>query len=161
MRQKCQVTCKLTFPALRRLQGRIAAQGSYEEVQRHPAVAELLAEFNSTGDAEPIHRPESTSSGADADDDASDTPEVGGGTADVQLPWIQKLSQALKRVCCQVIMHQSVTAHADGVPQPDMDELRIEERVTEEFMGAAPRAAALSGTGLRRRPTFRVRTSAS
>ena len=41
--------------------------------------------------------------------------------------------------------------------QPDLDDLRIEERVTEEFMGAAPRAAAVSGVGLRRRPTFRVR----
>jgi hypothetical protein len=40
--------------------------------------------------------------------------------------------------------------------QPDLDDLRIEERVTEEFMGAAPRAAAVSGVGLRRRPTFRV-----
>lgn len=94
--------------------GRVAAQGTYEEVQHHPAVAELLAEFNSTGDAGNTRRPESTSSGADADDDASDPPE------------------------------------------PDLDELRIEERVTEEFMGAAPRAAALSGPGLRRRPTFRV-----
>jgi hypothetical protein len=58
------------------LQGRVAAQGSYQEVQRHPAVAELLAEFNSSGGSGPAGRPESTSSGADADDDASDTPEV-------------------------------------------------------------------------------------
>ena len=58
------------------LQGRVAAQGSYQEVQRHPAVAELLAEFNSSGGAERADRPESSSSGADADDDASDTPEV-------------------------------------------------------------------------------------
>jgi hypothetical protein len=40
--------------------------------------------------------------------------------------------------------------------QPDIDDLRIEERVTEEFMGANPRTAAVSGIGLRRRPTFRV-----
>ena len=40
--------------------------------------------------------------------------------------------------------------------QPDIDDLRIEERVTEEFMGAAPSAAGLVGSGLRRRPTFRV-----
>ena len=57
-------------------QGRVAAQGSYQEVQRHPAVAELLAEFNSSSATGPAGRPESTSSGADADDDASDTPEV-------------------------------------------------------------------------------------
>lgn len=57
-------------------QGRVAEQGSYQEVQRHPAVAELLAEFNSSGGSGPAGRPESTSSGADADDDASDTPEV-------------------------------------------------------------------------------------
>lgn len=44
------------------------------------------------------------------------------------------------------------------VLQPDYDELRIEERVTEEFLGAAPRAAGLVGAGLRRRPTFRVRS---
>lgn len=55
----------------------------------------------------------------------------------------------------QSVCH-SISPHACFV-QPDLDELRIEERVTEEFMGAAPRAAALSGSGLRRRPTFRVR----
>jgi hypothetical protein len=54
----------------------VAAQGSYQDVQRHPAVAELLAEFNSSAGAKPVDRTESTSSGADADDDASDTPEV-------------------------------------------------------------------------------------
>ena len=51
---------------------------------------------------------------------------------------------------------QHLTASGICVMQPDMNDLRIEERVTEEFMGANPRTAAVSGVGLRRRPTFRV-----
>lgn len=57
-------------------QGRIAAQGTYEEVQSNPAMAELLAEFNSTGDR-PDPRP-----GAQLLDDPALHP-AGGSDADV------------------------------------------------------------------------------
>lgn len=62
-------------------QGRIVAQGTFQEVCRNPAMADLLAEFNSTGKsadqrpgAQLIDDP-SQSPGSDADVD-SETPEV-------------------------------------------------------------------------------------
>ena len=42
------------------------------------------------------------------------------------------------------------------VVQPDVDVVRIEEGMYNEFLGAAPRAAVAT-TGLRRRTTFKVR----
>lgn len=62
-------------------QGRIVAQGTFQEVIQNPAMASLLAEFNSTGEStdrrpgaqlidDPTHSP-----GSDADVD-SETPEV-------------------------------------------------------------------------------------
>jgi hypothetical protein len=98
------------MPALL-LQGRVAAQGTYQEVQRHPAVAELLAEFNSSGGAEPAGRTESASSGADADDDASDTPEV------PQLSCQCAVTCAL----CSIVL-QTMLRPTAGVVYPDSHE---------------------------------------
>jgi len=101
--------------------GRIAAQGTYEEVQSNPAMAELLAEFNSTGDR-PDPRP-----GAQLLDDPALHP-AGGSDADVD----------------------------SEPPEADLDVTRIEEAVTDEYLGAAPRQAGQVASAMRRRPTFRL-----
>lgn len=40
--------------------------------------------------------------------------------------------------------------------QADLDVTRIEEAVTDEYLGAAPRQAGQVASAMRRRPTFRL-----
>ncbi len=67
-----------SFPIRRvvRLQGRIAAQGSYEEVQQHAGMVELLSEFNSTGKRDAVVLGSASSGDADVEDSDADVPEV-------------------------------------------------------------------------------------